>query len=344
MRLILIEELQEGMVLGEDIMGNYDILLASSGTIVTNEIIETLMKMDIKYVYVFHNIEDNGEAFIINKEFFKEYFKVLDYFKNIYFDARIGKEINIVKLESVISKLVQSILKDSNIIGRLRKIKVNDLYTYKHSIDVCIISTVLGKWLGFNKQKIMDIAIAGLLHDIGKSKISNDILNKPNKLTEEEYEIIKNHPVNGYEIISSIDNVNYDILKGILQHHERIDGNGYPYGLKNEEIHIFAKIISIADVYDAMTSNRSYSNKLSPFKVAESIFKDSFGHLDPYIANTFLKNISQFYVGSKVRLNNGDIGEVVFTNKYDPYRPLIKTSKGFIDLSQDSSFEIIDVI
>lgn len=343
MKLLLVDELKEGMILGEDIIGKYDILFASSGTILNDTIIEGIKKLDIKYVYVVQN-DENDRVVIVDKNLNKEYKKALDHFKNIYFNVKIGRKIVIEELSEVLDSLIKAIIKDTNILGRLRQMEINDLYTYKHSIDVCVIATTIGKWMGLSEKELNKIAIAGLLHDIGKSKIPNEILNKPEKLTNEEYELMKTHALEGYNILKNTENISEEVLYGVLQHHERVDGKGYPLGLKDEEIHVCAKIISVADVYDAMTSNRVYRNKTSPFKVAELIFKDSFGHLDPYISNLFLRKISQFYVGNIVKLSNGEIGKVILVNKFNPTRPLVKTKNGFIDLSKNYSYEIIDII
>ncbi len=344
MKLIHIDELQEGMILAEDIIGHYDILYAASGTILNETIINGLKKMKVDYVYVVQSNEMKDNVVIVDKELNKEYKIILDRFKNIYFNAKVGKKIMTEELNDSVDSLVNEVVKSNNILSRLRQIEVNDEYTYKHSINVSLISTMIGKWMNMTQEELNDLALAGLLHDVGKSQIPNEILNKPGKLTNEEFKIIKEHAKLGYNIVKNIPNLGENIHYGVLEHHERSDGKGYPLGLKGDEIHTFGKIIAVADVYDAMTSNRIYKDKVSPFKVAELIFNNSFGELDPIIANVFLKNIFKFYVGNIVKLNNGDVGEVVLVNKFSPTRPLVKTSKGFIDLSKNYEYEIIDII
>ncbi|RKD26071.1 HD-GYP domain, c-di-GMP phosphodiesterase class II (or its inactivated variant) [Caminicella sporogenes DSM 14501] len=342
MKLVIVDELKEGMILGEDIVGKYSILYASKGTILNKNIIDGIKRLGIKYIYVIKNKDD--DVLLVDKKLDKEYRRTLDYFKNVYFNVKIGKKIVVDELQEVVQPLVNEVKNSINILNRLKQMEINDLYTYKHSINVCVISTMIGKWMNFSQNELNEIAIAGLFHDIGKSKIPNEILNKAGKLTKEEFEVMKSHTLEGYKILKNTDCISDDIAYGALQHHERIDGKGYPNGLKNDQIHIYAKIISIADIYDAMTSNRVYRNKTSPFKVAELIFNDSFGHLDPHIANLFLKGISQFYVGNIVKLNNGEVGEVILVNKNNPTRPLVKVKDKYIDLSKNYSFEITDVI
>lgn len=345
MVLMSIEDLKEDMILAEDIIGKYDILYAISGTILSEKVIEGLRKLNVKYVYVMNEKDDNeDEVVIVDKNLNKEYQKTINNFKDVFLNVRVGKKLIVDELDESVNSLVDEILKSNNVLGRLRQIEVNDEYTYRHSINVSLISTMIGKWMGFSTNELNDIAMAGLLHDIGKSQVPNDILNKPGKLTKEEFEIMKSHTNHGYEILKRTSDLSEDIVLGALEHHERLDGKGYPLGLSSKKIHMYGRIIAIADVYDAMTSKRVYKNKVCPFKVAELIYEESFGQLDPIIANLFLKNIFQFYVGNIVKLNDGQIGTVLLFNKFNPTRPLVKTSNEYIDLAVNNEYEIIDVI
>ncbi len=343
MRLLQIDELREGMVIAEDII-SFGLLYSASGTILTEKAIEGLKSIDIKYVYVLDDADDYEKVVIIDNNLSREYKNTIDSFKNTFLNVKVGKKIIINELNDSLSPLVDDIITSNNILGRLRQIEVNDEYTYKHSINVSLIATMISKWMGFSNYELYDIALAGLLHDIGKSKVPVEILNKPSKLSKDEYEIMKRHTQYGYEILKNTSGIDESITLGALEHHERLDGKGYPLGLSGDKIHTYAKIIAVADIYDAMTSTRVYKEKVSPFKVAELIFQDSFGILDPIIANTFLKNIFTFYVGNIVKLNNDQIGTVVLVNKSNPTRPLVKTPTGFVDLSKRYDYEIVDII
>ncbi|MFZ5966182.1 MAG: HD-GYP domain-containing protein [Bacillota bacterium] len=349
MRLVRVDELQEGMIIAEDIVGKYDIMLLTSGTIISYNHIENLRKLDIKFVYVMEKeIEDEeikkDDIIIIDREINKEYNKTMDSFKNVYKSFGSGKKMEVEVVEQAITPLIAEVVKNNNVLGRLRQIEVNDEYTYKHSVDVCMLATMMGKWMGYSEDELRKLSMSALLHDIGKAKIPIEILNKPDKLTVEEFEIIKKHTVYGYEMAKCMPNIHSDVFYGILQHHERMDGSGYPFGVKGDKIHEYAKIIGIADVFDAMTSNRVYKEKESPFKVAELIVENSFGILDPVIANVFLSNISKFYVGNIVKLNTGQTGEIILVNRESPTRPLVKINEEFVDLSKDYHYEIVDVI
>lgn len=240
--------------------------------------------------------------------------------------------------------IIDEITHSNNILGRLRQIEQSDDYTFQHSLNVCMLSAMLGKWLGYTDVELKQLTISGLFHDIGKLKISKDIIEKPSKLNEMEFNIVKKHTVYGYNILRETVGISQSVAFGALQHHEREDGSGYPLRLKSNKIHEFGKIIAICDIFDAMTSKRIYKDKESPFRVAELIAENRFGVLDARISTVFLNNISKFYIGNVVMLSNGVIGEIVYVNKNIPTRPVIKVENNFIDLMKEKDIEIIDII
>ena len=349
MKLVSIHDLSNGMILGEDIMNNDGVIFLTRGVILTDRNIRSLGQFGIDFVYIMdgkETIEDTVQAALDTPEakLNKEYNHTINSFKDLYHNVRLGKQVVIDEVEENIQPLLTDIMANNNILGSLRMIQISDEYTYMHSVNVGLISTMIGKWLGFSETDLGNLALAGFMHDLGKSKVPNEIINKPAKLTAEEFEIIKMHPVHGHEILTKSDNVNIDIMLGVLEHHERMDGKGYPNGTKGDGIHEFARIIAVADVFDALTSNRVYKSKLSPFRVAEMLMEEAVGHLDPMITQTFLRNIANFYVGNKVRLNNGEIGEVIMVNKFNFTRPLVKVKDKFFDLASNYHLEIIEVI
>lgn len=351
MKLVRTSQLEEGMILAEDIMGKYDIVFLTSGTVLTDRHIENLTKLDLQYVYV---MEKTNEAVsdqilppsvvIVDRQLTKEYSQSMDQFKNVYQTVGLGKKIEREVVEKSVLPLMKEVVKSNNVLGRLRQIESSDAYTYRHSMNVGILAAMIGKWLNYSEKDLESLTTAAMLHDIGKSKIPEDIINKPGSLTAEEYELVKKHSNFGYEILKNSEGMTFDILCGVLQHHERMDGSGYPLGIKGNRIHEFAKIIAVVDVFDAMTSQKVYRSKVSPFKVAEHIVQNSFDTLDPYIANIFLENISKYYAGNIVKLNTGEVGEIVLVNKQSPTRPLIKINEKFVDLLKNHDYEIMDVI
>ncbi|MCT4618011.1 MAG: HD-GYP domain-containing protein [Marinisporobacter sp.] len=350
MKTISIQDLKEGMILAQDIIGKYDLVFLTRGTRIIDEHIERIQNMDFMYVYIMDQdeIKEKVETHQLNRKvdekLNEQYNKSLRSFKRIYDEVSLGKKIEAEIVQQSVSPLIEEVMTDNNILARLRSMKIVDDYTYKHSVNVCILSTMIGKWMKYSENDLNELAISAMLHDIGKSKIPKDILNKPARLSKDECRIMKGHATLGYEMLQKQRKISFDICCGVLQHHERLDGSGYPLGLKGGKIHRFARIIAVADIFDAMTSERVYKPKESPFKVAELIAQNRFGVLDPMISNQFLWNISKFYVGNIVKLNTGDIGEIVLINKQMPTRPLVKINNEFIDLNEQAEYTIMEVI
>ena len=344
MNLVGIDEVREGMVLAKDIINDLGIIYMASGTVLSNSNIDGLKKMEVDFLYIKDVFE--MEEFLNDRSMTVEeaYTKLIIMYKSIYMNVRLGRSLDVKNIEDKALALINRISSENNIMESLRKINVEESYLYKHAVDVSILSKLTAKWLNLTEKIQNEVAVCAFLHDIGKTRISVDILNKPGELTYNEYQAIKRHSELGYEIVSSAKNINEKISDGILYHHERIDGSGYPNGLSGEQIPLYARIIGVADMFDAITSNKSYKNKISIYEGAKILKEESFNKFDPRITEVFIYNLSKFYVGNKVRLNNGQIGEVILLNKSDINRPLIKTDKEYIDLSTNYKLEITEVL
>lgn len=215
--------------------------------------------------------------------------------------------------------------------------------TYLHSLNVGMISAIIGKWSGMSDEDQHMLVTCGLFHDIGKLMIPPEILNKPGRLTDEEFKIMKSHTVKGYEIIKDLP-LDDHIKNCALMHHEKIDGSGYPYGLKGNEIDEFAKILTIADVYDALTAARIYRGPMCPFDAIEIFEKDGFHLYETKYLLKFLQNVINSYMHSHVILTNGAEGEVIMMNTNKLSRPVIHSGSDFIDLSKSSQVKIEKII
>ena len=202
---------------------------------------------------------------------------------------------------------------------------------------------LIGQWMKYGDNMIESLLIAGLLHDIGKMKVDPAILNKPGKLTESEFEEMKKHPRYSYELLQDDKSISLDVKVGILMHHEKIDGSGYPYGVYSENINDIAKVLAVADVYDAMLSERPYKKKHSPFDVMQLMQEGVFGKLDTKILLTFLTHIASYYIGVYVQLSTGEIGEVVAINPACVYKPIVKVKDKYIDLFTEKSISIVEL-
>ncbi len=239
-----------------------------------------------------------------------------------------------------IGKEVYSVVGDSkDLLINLSKLKISDEYTYKHSVDVGTMSAVLAKSMGESNRFVHDVTLSGLLHDVGKEKIPNEVINKPAKLTPEEYEIIKTHPVHGYRLLMQTNEIAEDIRQGILNHHENIDGTGYPRGLMGDEIGKMGQIISIVDVYDALVTKRPYKDAKTPAQAIEIMFTMS-NKFDMNLFKAFLAVINAYPNGSQVVLSTGETATVLKQNKSYPLRPVIKVNgtKKVINLASDLSY------
>ncbi|MGB9804909.1 HD-GYP domain-containing protein, partial [Desulfofundulus sp.] len=222
-----------------------------------------------------------------------------------------------------------------------------DMYTYAHSVDVCVLALTVGVKFGYEKKDLLRLGIGGLLHDLGKSKVPPEILNKPGKLTPEEFREIKKHPAYGYKIIlESQDRIDPRSAAVILNHHERYDGTGYPRGLKGDEIDEMSAICSVADVYNAITTDRVYRKAHPPHEAYEMIMASGDLMFSSRIVEAFLKCVLPYPPGSVVRLSSGLVGVVLRVKQGFPFRPVLKLvgSGEELDLLKENSLVITGLI
>lgn len=254
-----------------------------------------------------------------------------------------GAPIDVDGLVSNTTSLLSATNNTLQIFDMLHNMQVSNDAVFVHSVNVSLIAATLGKWLNFSNQDIDLLTLSGLLHDVGKNSIPKEILEKPGKLTPEEYELIKTHPKKGYAYIKDLP-IDIRVKEVCLLHHERCDGSGYPFGLVGSKISPFAKIIAIADVYDAMISARSYREALCPFEAIRLFEKDGLHKYDPQFILTFLENVGASYIHNNVLLSDGSTGEIVMLNKMNLSKPMIKCKEEFVDLSKRPDLYIKSII
>ena len=263
----------------------------------------------------------------------------------IFEEIRESKKVPMSDLRSDVVPMIQDVATRSTLASLFTSLQSKDDYTYRHMIAVGALATLIGKWMNMDANDLMQLTTAAVLHDVGKMLIPESILNKPGKLTPEEFEEMKRHTVLGYEMLQKTPEVNERQALVALQHHERMDGGGYPYGITGEKIDLYSRIVAVADVFHAMTSNRVY-RKASPFY--EALFqleKYSFNALDPEITLVFTGKMMSGLIGNTVQLTDGRAGSIVLVHPHDPLRPLVRIDDGgYVDLSKDLSVHIKQIV
>lgn len=346
--LLKVSCLEENMILGENLFNKYGNLLIKKGAPLTNELINEIKKnVNDKVIYIEKThyqqkiIRDDRNPEII-KNNFKRITNLIKYsFDNLCINQNSSELIN--NLSIVVKTIKENIKLNIHVLNHLTEIDEVDDYLYRHSVNVGVISHFIGQWIGLSKEDLDKLIMAGLLHDIGKLQIPDEILHKPAKLTNEEFDIVKRHSSFSYTHLKEIGFNDVDILSAVIHHHEKEDGKGYPMGLKGNEIPLFSKIIAIADIFDAMTSNRVYRKKELPFIVLEMFLDNSFGKLDTKLVMLFVNKFSEYYLGTKVILNTGETAMILKFNEYEMTKPLIRTESGlFIDTSINREVKMID--
>lgn len=236
-----------------------------------------------------------------------------------------GGSVDDQRIVETVDSIVEEILEGKAITGNLTDLCSVDMYTFAHCVDVCTLSIAAGVLLNYDRKRLLTLGVGSLLHDIGKMKVPLSILNKPTKLTTEEFSEMKRHSAYGYEMAEDIYDVTHSSREIILNHHERYDGSGYPQGLQGEEISDMAAICSVADVYNAITTDRIYRKALPPHEAYEMIMAAGDSMFKNEIAMTFLKLIKPYPVGSAVALSNGMKGIVIDLKEEMIFRPVVKT-------------------
>ncbi|WP_438445197.1 HD-GYP domain-containing protein [Gorillibacterium sp. sgz5001074] len=272
-----------------------------------------------------------------------EYENVLNLFRKVMFSLRSGGALPLLELRTRLESLLQHADQYHVLTFTPRSINLRD-YLLHNSILVAMTSYQLAKWHGLPAKDWIPAALGGLLHDIGNAKVDETILEKKGKLTHTEQEEMRTHTVHGYQMLKNVAGLNEGVKLSALQHHEREDGSGYPLGVKGDKIHPYAKIISVADIYHAMTSPRFYKKQASPYLVLEQLQTESFGKLDPALVQTFIQKVTEFHNGTLVRLSDGRIGSIVFSDRSHPTRPWVNINNTIVNLTLDRSLYIEHVI
>ncbi len=261
--------------------------------------------------------------------------------KKVLEDLVAGKPFHVEGVTDATNLIYEKMDDNELIVKFLHEVHRTDEYTYRHCVETAFYAMLIAKWLQMDEPEIKKAIQAGLLHDIGKTKIPSEILNKEGIITKNEYEVIKQHPMIGYEMLSRFgQEIDSEVKNAVLHHHERNDRSGYPQRASREEINIYAKIIAVTDVFNAMTTDRVYKKRVSPFDAFEMYQTIGLSLFDFEVMNVFIKNIAPYFIGTKVSLSNGEFGEIVYIPPHDVTHPVVKIKSGYIDLSNKKEFKI----
>lgn len=343
---IHVTELHIGDQLSSNVFNNYGLHVLTSDTVLTGDDISKLFRHNIDYVDI--NMRTDFEiSTLTNHQYDSIISNVLPKFevatagiKNLFDQVREEGKIDERIINQNVDPLLEQFQKEKDVVSLLLTLSNKDDYTYQHCVQVGMISYYLASWIGLPEEQALLTGKAGFLHDIGKSKIDQDILNKPDKLTAEEFLLMQNHTTFGYEIIQKSLSTNIEIGLVALQHHERLNGTGYPNKLTRDQMHPMARIISVADVYSAMISSRVYQKKQDLLFVLRELHRLSFSELDPVIVQSFIRKMIPNFIGKSLVMKTGEVGQIVMTNPTDVFRPLIKMNDQFLDMSKNHQFEI----
>jgi len=338
------EELLAGMCLARDIHfydpSSQSSMILKTGQKLTDMQVTQLCSAKLDGAYVDTVRSEVRVVSSINQQIRREAISNIHSLADNFIDSSKGVQKGDVEaIGNTTQELIDSLSSHKDILINIADIKMYDDYTYHHSLSVAIMAIAIGIELGLNNEMLNEIGLAGLLHDIGKVAIPIDIITKPGKLTAEEFNIVKMHPVHAAAHLHERNLVNENIYRGIVGHHEKLDGSGYPNHLKDTEIHPYARILAVADVYDALTSNRPYRIPSPPNEAIELIMGSVGTHFDDRVVHAFLRKVAPFPTGSHVKLSNGETAYVMKNYPDQPLRPMVAVigADRVYDLSWDLS-------
>ena len=345
MRYVPSNCLRPGQKLATDLKFNDNRIFLRNEVILTDKLIGRIRSIGFQGLYIDDDIsKDLTVANIVSDELMH---KAKTEIKSLFLVAEKPWQnkkavVHLRTIRSVINEMVDEIQRNRKTMINIVDLRTFDDYTFSHSLNVAVLSVVVGTVMKLDRQALQDLAMGSLIHDIGKIFIDKNIINKNGKLTPEEYDEVKQHSQKGYDyLLKTYNGLSDNAMKAVLEHHEQYSGEGYPNGLAGENIHLFGRIICVADVYDALTSDRPYRRAMLPSDAVEYIMGGFNRMFDPTVVNAFIKKVAPYPVGTVVRLSNGLEGVVVENFEGAGMRPRVqiledgKQTKDYIDLKND---------
>lgn len=361
MKLVSVDKLEPGMVVSENIYTVDDRLVLSKGTVLEENDIARIKAHSLYNVFVEDKKKEvkqkskpvssdnlsysekfkNTEEFIRFKQHIEENAEKLEESFKMIVNGTMPLEID--KLTGPVYHLFVEAGGSAGIFDMIHNLRDNSDSVYMHSLNVALISNTLATWMRLPQDDIELATAGGLLHDIGKLKVPQELINKTTPLTEYEKRVMKEHVTKGYDLVKDKD-IDISIKNCVLMHHEMRDGSGYPLALKGDKIDNIASIVTVANIYDDLTSKRLYREPVCPFTVIEHFEKEGIDKFNPSVIMTFLSNIVNTFIANRVLLSNGRAGEIIFINPEHLSKPVVKCGTDYVDLSSRREISIVSVV
>ena len=292
---------------------------------------------------------DPSKELLLDPEYVTVYDSVMETLRKLLDPGNVNRGLDLDAIGQLIAdRQLEKLSDGARAVAQIHNMNREGSYLLHHSLHVAILAGLMGRWLHWPREHRERLVLAGLLHDVGKLKISDDILNKPGKLTSSEMEIVRHHSAYSAEILAKCGlSGEADIMAGVLQHHERGDGSGYPSGIKKEIISPFGKILAILDIYDAMAANRAYAHKVSPFEIFDRLNADMMeDKIDAEYGVLFVRKMCHALTGSWLRLTNGEKAKIIYIDQSRTNSlPIVETTEGkFYDLAHDGRVKIVELL
>lgn len=316
------------MVLAKNVYSAKDQVLLRSGTELDQRHLDKLQAFNIEHLCIWQPLSDELSDEEIQQLKAEENarrtcIEAVEIVKQVMSDVRMGDSLDLPKVRQTVSELCTQLIRDDRVLRYIDNLYAYDEYTFAHSIQVSVFTIILGKALHTPRPALEDIGTGGMLHDIGKTRVPLELLNLPRQYTAEEFAIMRNHPQYGEEILRETNGVPEIVIRMAGEHHERYNGTGYFRGLKGDQIHPYSQITALADVYDAMTTTRTYRPALLPQQAVEFLLTGVGSFFNPDLCHLFIKQVAIFPVGCVVQLTNGLIGKILEVDEKLPTRPVV---------------------
>jgi putative nucleotidyltransferase with HDIG domain len=328
------------MTLLENVYTKDGNLLMPKDAVLTERYINKLIEFGISRI----DIDGQGIYDGFSQEFDEVYNSALVKIKDTFLSVKHRKAVIIEDYEPIVNSFLESSKMGRNLIAYMKIVDNKDDYIFQHSLSVCVLSILMGRWLGYDEANLKILGLSAILHDIGKIVLPDGILNKSDKLTPEEYNIVKNHTRMGFQILRNSKAPDEIIPNTALTHHERVDGKGYPFGLQGTALNEKVRIVSICDVFDAVTSERPYKKQLNPLRGFKVISDNSYKGLDPYLCKVFLNNGAAAFHGYTASLSDGRMGKIIRISPENPTKPWIVNGTQLINLEAVSDLEVEELM